>query len=317
MAYFGALATRIHVVMGLVLGLFFAILGVTGAGLAFRPSLEAWLYWPAAGPGNFSWESAANLAQNAAGGKKIQELRLREGRAWEFVARARDGSAAESIYVNPATGSLAGRREHASSPFDWMYRIHTGFVAGRFGVQVVSRLGLLLVLQGALGLLVWRLRGYPVHIHALLGISVGVASILLGYGGWRILTKPHPTVTPVVTLRGVENKVSLDRIVTAALARRSGQKLAAVYFPGAPSQPFQFWFGERPSDGIVYMDPYGAVMPMLVASENDETRDWHSGPAGGGGARAVRTVAGIGLALLFVTGASRSLGRRFRPVSAS
>ena len=315
MAYFGALVIRVHIVMGLVLGLFFAALGLTGACLAYRPALEERLYWPLAASfaGSGQWEAASTRVLAAVDdGKKIREIQLRDGRAWQIVVHTRDGSGPESLYVNPADGSILSRRRHADSAFDWLYRLHTELLLGRFGTQIVSRLGLLLMLQAVLGLLVWRMRGYPMHLHTLLGITAGILAALLGYSGWSILTKPVSSVTPVVTLRGIENKVSLDEVVKTALARRPSGKLAAIYFPGAPSQPFQFWFGDRPSDGIVYMDPYGAVLPMLLVNGNATMRDWHSGPNGGGGARLLRVFAGLGLALLFVTGVRRAAKRGWR-----
>lgn len=294
--------------MGLVLGIFFAAFGLSGAFLAFRPALEERLYWPSC-PGcileSGKWEETASRL--TAEGMRVAEVRLREGRMWQFVIRRRDGSGGQSVYVDPRDGREVARRNHADSIFDWMYRLHTSLLLGGFGIQMAVRLGLLLMLQGVLGLVVWRLKGFPVHGHALLGVSAGVVCILLGYSGWRIFTTRIASVQPVVTLRGVENKVALDRIVKTALGRRPGKRLAAIKFPSAPSQPLQFWFGERPSEGVVYMDPYGAALPMMMGEEDDGMRHWHGGPAGGGGARLVRLLAGAGLVALFVTGVLRKL----------
>ncbi len=310
MVYFSALVARIHVLMGMVLGVFFAALGLTGAALAFRPALEARLYWPACTAcvlESGQWESVR--ARLGSEGKRVAEVHVREGRAWEFVVTGRDG--VQSVYVNPGDGAEIGRRSHADSPFAWMYDLHTSLLFGKFGMQMVARLGLLMVLQGVLGLLVWRFRGFPVHGHALLGVTAGIVTILLGYSGWVAFTKRVAEVQPVVTLRGVENKVPLDRIVQAALARRPGRRIESVYFPGAPSQPYQFWFGDRPSTAaIVYMDPYGSALPMPMREEDNAIRDWHRGPAGGGGARLGRLLAGIGLAALFGTGVARVVAKR-------
>jgi uncharacterized iron-regulated membrane protein len=315
MGYLSALLVRIHVLMGLVLGVFFAAFGLSGAFLAFRPDLEERLYWPvstvggapaaaAAAAGDLEsgrWEEvAARLSSEE--GMRIAEVKIREGRAWQFVIQRRDGSGVQSVYIDPRDGRELARRSHADSIFDWMYRLHTSLLLGGFGMQLAVRLALLLVLQGVLGLVVWRLRGFPMHLHALLGVSSGIVCVFLAFSGWRIYTTRITSVQPVVTLRGVENKVSLDRIVKTALARRPGKRLAGIKFPGAPSQPFQFWFGERPSEGIVYMDPYGAALPMMMREEDDTTRHWHGGPAGGGGARLVRLLAGLGLVGLFASG---------------
>lgn len=313
MGYLGALLVRIHVLTGLVLGLFFALLGLTGAALAFRPALEERLYWPACTACSSSaggqWESVASRI--AGEGKRISMVNLREGKTWEFVAGGRDGSGLISVYVNPGDGSEVSRRTHSESPFAWIYELHTSLLLGRFGMQMTARLGLLLMLQGVLGLLVWRLRGFPFHGHALLGVTAGVLAILLGYSGWAVFTTRVSSVQPVVTLRGIENKVPLDRLVQTAQTRRSGRRLESIYFPGAPSQPYQFWFGDRPSNAtIVYMDPYGAILPMLLKDEDNAMRDWHRGPAGGGGARVLRFLTGLGLAGLFATGLGRVLARR-------
>ena len=75
MAYFSALVVRIHVLMGMVLGVFFAAFGLTGAALAFRPALEERLYWPACTScalESGQWEAAA--ARLTSEGKRVTEV---------------------------------------------------------------------------------------------------------------------------------------------------------------------------------------------------------------------------------------------------
>jgi uncharacterized iron-regulated membrane protein len=307
MGYFRALLIRLHVVLGLVGGLFFAVIGITGSALAFRPAMEASLYWPAVekasgADASIEQASARVLGSPVASGKKVREINFREGRAWEFVVHNRDGSGVQSVYVNPSSGVIVSSRDHSASPFESFRRLHAELALGSFGLQITSRLALLLVLQAALGVIVWRLRDFPFHAHALVGLTGGILAALLAYTAWHMLTKPVSRIVPVVTLRGVENKASLDQIVDTARKRRPSGALAAIYFPQVPSQPFQFWFGPRPSDGIVYMDPYGSVLPLLMKNENNIAQDWHQGPAGGTPARLLRFFAGITVATSFLTG---------------
>jgi uncharacterized iron-regulated membrane protein len=312
MGYFRALLIRLHVVLGLVGGLFFAVIGITGAALAFRPAVEASTYWPTVDrtrPGGASIEqsSLAVLALPGANGKKIREINFEQGRAWEFVIHNRDGSGVMSAYVNPVSGEIMSSRDQEASPFETLRKVHSELMLGRLGLQITSRLALLLMLQSVLGLMVWKFQDYPFHTHALLGLTGGILAALLAYSAWHMLTKPVSQVIPVVTLRGVENKAPLDQIVDTARKRRPNGVLAAIYFPQTPSQPFQFWFGQRPSDGIVYMDPYGSVLPMMMRSENNVAQDWHQGPAGGTPARLLRFFAGLAVAGSFVTGVWRYL----------
>jgi uncharacterized iron-regulated membrane protein len=311
MDYLRALLIRIHVVLGLIGGLFFVLFGITGAILAYRPSIEATFLWPKATtassrPGGLGPAVTAVLSAHPQ--MKVREVRYQDGLCWDIVLHQRDGSGARSVYVDPGTGTVRESRLHTDSWLHTLYRLHTDWMLGKFGLQLASRFGLLLLVQAILGLLVWSVRGHPFHLHALLGLTAGIGAALLAYSGWRVLTVPVAQVTPVVTLRGVENVAPLDQLVQTAEKRRAGQKLAAIYFPQAPSQPFQFWFGQRATDGIVYMDPYGAVIPMMIPPASNAALDWHSGPAGGGLLRLLRFLAGFGVAGLFVTG----LLRRFR-----
>jgi uncharacterized iron-regulated membrane protein len=311
MIYLRALLLRIHVILGLIGGLFFAIFGLTGAAMAFRPQIEASLYWPhtsAPAVAGASLDAAVQKQLAAHPDMKVREVNLRAGHVWDIVLHRRDGSAARSVYVDPGSGSVLHEREHADSFLDRLYHLHTELLLGRFGLQIVVRLALLLMVQAVVGLAVWHLRGYPFHSHAVLGVTAGLVAGLMAYSGWRILTVPSPSVAPVITLWGAENRASIDQLVETASKRRPGGTIAAIYFPQAPSQPFQFWFGQRPADGIVYMDPYGTVIPMMVGPSRNVALDWHSGPAGGSLMQAVRAFTGLGLAGLFLTG----LYRRFR-----
>jgi len=313
MDYLRALLIRIHVVLGLIGGLFFVLFGITGAILAYRPSIEAAFLWPKAStsatrPAAGGLGAAVTSVLASHPGMKVREVRYQEGLCWDIVLHQKDGSGVMSVFVDPATGAVSGSRVHADSWLHQVYRLHTDWMLGRFGLQLASRFGLLLLMQAVLGLLVWSVRGHPFHLHALLGVTAGIGAALLAYSGWRILTVPVAQVTPVVTLRGVENLAPLDQLVQTAEKRRASQRLAAIYFPQAPSQPFQFWFGPRATDGIVYMDPYGAVIPMMIPPAGNTALDWHSGPAGGSLLRLLRFLAGAGVAGLFITG----LLRRFR-----
>lgn len=311
MIYLRALLLRIHVILGLIGGLFFAIFGLTGAAMAFRPQIEASLYWPhtsAPSVSGASLDAAVTKQLAAHPDMKVREVNLRAGHVWDIVLHRRDGSAARSVYVDPGSGSVLHERVHADSFLERVYHLHTELLLGRFGLQIVARLAMLLMVQAVVGLAIWHLRGYPFHSHAVLGVTAGLVAGLMAYSGWRILTVPSPSVVPVITLRGEENRASIDQLVETASKRRPGGTIAAIYFPQAPSQPFQFWFGQRPADGIVYMDPYGSVIPMMVGPSRNVALDWHSGPAGGSLMQTVRALSGFGLAGLFLTG----LYRRFR-----
>ncbi|BDC52583.1 hypothetical protein F183_A48980 [Bryobacterales bacterium F-183] len=301
MAYLAALLYRLHVVTGLVAGLFFSILGVTGAALAFRPALEQSWYIPksAATANSFSWDQVALHVSQGPPGRRIREARLRPGHATEFVVHNRDGSAATSHYVDPASGRVLAERNHDSSPFEALRSWHTHLSAGPYGRILVSRLGLLLMLQAIIGAVIWILRGKPGNWHTYLGLAALMPLLLLAYSGFHVMTTRFTVVTPVVTLRGVENKAPLDTIVATATKRRQGFELTRIDFPQAPSQPFAFWFGDQNPERVVYMDPYGAVLPMMIPTQLNQVQLWHSGPAGGAPAAFFRLLTGLAIPLLW------------------
>lgn len=313
MAYLAALLYRLHVVTGLVAGLFFTILGVSGAALAFRPALEQSMYVPkTAAARSFSWDQVAMQVSRGVLGRKIREVRLRPGYAAEFVVHNRDGSAATSYYVDPASGNVLSERAHAESPFETLRSWHTNLSAGPYGRVLVSRLGLLLMLQVLVGATIWFLRGKPGNWHTYLGLAALAPLLLLAYSGFRIMTTRFPVIEPVVTLRGVENKAPLESIVTTAVKRRQGFELTRVAFPQVPSQPFAFWFGDQNPERVVYMDPYGAVLPMMAPTQINPVLAWHSGPAGGAPAALLRMLAGLAVPLLWGIGLWRQWVARRR-----
>lgn len=300
MAYLAAFLYRLHVVTGLVAGLFFTVLGVTGAALAFRPALEQSLYVPKADAArSFSWDQVAMQVSQGPLGRRIREVRLRPGRAAEFIVQNRDGSAATSYYADPTSGRVVTERSHGDSPFETLHRWHTTLSAGPYGRVLVSRLGLLLMLQALAGAVIWFLRGKPGNWHTYLGLAALAPLLLLAWSGFHIMTTRFPVVEPVVTLRGVENKAPLDAIVATATKRRQGFELTRVAFPQAASQPFAFWFGDQNPERVVYMDPYGAVLPMMIPTQVNAVHAWHAGPAGGAAAALFRMLAGVAIPLLW------------------
>ena len=312
MAYLAALLYRLHVVTGLIAGLFFTILGVTGAALAFRPAIEQALYIPKSDAArSFSWDQVAVQVSQGPLGRKIREVRLRPGRAVEFVVHNRDGSAVTSYYVEPSSGRVLNERAHAASAFESLRSWHTTLSAGStYGRLLVSRLGLLLMLQVLVGAVIWFLRGKPGNWHTYIGLAALVPLLLIAYSGFHIMTTRFPVIAPVVTLRGVENKAPLDSIVATALKRRQGFELTKVEFPQAPSQPFAFWFGDQNPERVVYMDPYGAVLPMMIPTQINQMQAWHAGPGGGAPAAVIRFLAGLAIPLLWFIGLWRQWLRR-------
>jgi uncharacterized iron-regulated membrane protein len=149
---------RVHRWLGLLVGGWFALAGLSGAALVFwRPieDLEFGAPPPAAGTA-LPLEALVAAAQARYPGGDPFRIILPE-RAGETprveILRAKGGRA--SVQVDPVSGAVLSERVWGRAVIHWIYDLHSGGLFGRNGVATVGITGIVLGVLVLLGLLLW------------------------------------------------------------------------------------------------------------------------------------------------------------------
>jgi len=215
-------AMSVHRWSGLLGGLVFVLMGLSGALLVFHEELDAALF-PGqlqADPtrGEWSVTRAVQSAQRALPGARILGVALPSPeRPRVLKVQVRRGSSAHAVLVDPYTGEVRGVRARGSrmpslreDPVSWAYRFHYQLAAGKRGQLITVLASLLLLLSVLSGAFVYRkhlltavrfrvrVRGASTRtrvssLHRVGGTwALGLNLLLAVSGFWMI----HDTVTP-------------------------------------------------------------------------------------------------------------------------
>lgn len=164
------LVRRVHLWLGLGVGLLFALLGLTGSALVFYEAIDAALHpsvrlAPAPAP---SWDSPVWDRALATGRARWHD----PGGKWTFEVTDAGGPIPARYY--PAPGHHADRAMVWFSPdgrrivrseawggylMSWLYQLHMQLLAGEIGHQVVGWSGVAMLLLLVSGVLAWWPRG--------------------------------------------------------------------------------------------------------------------------------------------------------------
>ena len=148
-------ARRLHRWLGLGLGLWFALAGLSGAVLVFWRQIEAApLPSPAAGPSRPLSElvGRAKLHAGEAPWRVFPPQREGEALRVEFLPEA---GGRLSLYLDPTDGRVLASLPWGGAAIHWLYELHSGHILGRTGGVVAGLLGLVLLALVVLGLVLW------------------------------------------------------------------------------------------------------------------------------------------------------------------
>lgn len=242
---------RVHLWLGLTLGLLFALLGLTGSALVFYTGIDERLHpaieaeWGGRAPGLASpaWDRA--LATGAArwhhaGGKWTFEV-TGEGGAIPARYYPMPGHHAdrEMVWFSPDGSRVLRAEPWGGYLMSWLYQLHMQLLAGEVGHQVVGWSGVAMLLLLVSGIIAWWPRGswakavafkrgaVPIRrlrdLHKLAGIwSMALLAVLVATG--VLLALPEvvqailaPTAMPVpVAAAGEAPRVPIVRALAAA-----------------------------------------------------------------------------------------------------
>ena len=148
-------SSKLHLWVGLALGLVLVVLSVTGSALVFRHEVDRALnpgllrVEPAGAPAPLA--AAVGAAERAAGADvRLVRLPRQPGHALE--AWLTDGRQA---YVDPYRADVLGLRGTEEGAMNVLFALHAELLGGTTGGLVVGAIGLLTLLLAATGLVLW------------------------------------------------------------------------------------------------------------------------------------------------------------------
>lgn len=213
-----ALMRRIHLWLGLSVGLLFVLLGLTGSALVFYQEIDAGLHpeimarsdRPVAGWSSPVWDRALSTVRNHW---------PEEGGQWRFEAVDAPGPIAARYYPSGAPGGHMAKRTMVwLSPdggrvlrhdgwgdyaMSWIYELHMDLLSGEAGHKVVGWSGLAILILLGTGLGAWWPRG-----------------------GWRKAITFKRRAAPIRRLHDIHKLTGLASLLLLALFAATGFMLA-------------------------------------------------------------------------------------------
>lgn len=297
--------TVVHRWLGLTAGLLLAVIGLSGAALVFREEIDRTLNphllrvapMSTRAPVSEPLQAAVDVVARAYPGE--QPTRIRMPRApngtlevWLGVEPSR------YAYVDPKQGTLLGARRPTEFLTGVLFLLHTKMLVGEAGHLAVGVCGLVLVLLGSSGLVVWwpgrsRLRAATTvawrgsrkrviyDLHRSVGFYASAFLVLAGVTGaslvfhgafqgaiyWAARTPPAPTA-PRATSPQASPAVTLDSLVAVAQRAQPHGTISYLYLPLRPQDTFRVRQRLAPElhpngKSFVHLDPRsGAVLAV-------------------------------------------------------
>ena len=147
----------IHGWIGITIGAWLAVVGLTGSVLVWRtevqPQLQARLMMVQPQPTKASLQAVYDTVEKAYPGQKIDRIFL--PRAPSQTYQVRLPVAQTSVFVNPYSGQIVGEVAHTRSFYDWVDELHVRLLADDVGHFLVGIGGFALFTMALSGLWLW------------------------------------------------------------------------------------------------------------------------------------------------------------------
>lgn len=325
------MVARIHLWAGLVLGIYMALMSLTGAVLVFAEEIETALHpelFRVASKNQAPVSRLIRSAQASYPDRTITAFYTPSGNRQTAVAYMRKGDEILYAYIDPATAQVLGATTPSTSFIRFLREFHFNLFSGRSGRAVNGAGALALAALAVTGIILWwpgvrcwrkRLRprfNTNWNTHATIGLwSAAMISMwaLTGYNfSYPLLPRP-PVESQPTTAR---NAIDVDALVEQALHRSPASRLYGVQMPTGARTPYIVFVApslhsEKRHCDYHYFDQYsGAYLNLwrrgapytpaeaIVAS----FVPLHFGSFGGTPLKTLWSIMGLSPALLFATG---------------
>lgn len=150
---------QLHVWCGVLLGLYFATVCLTGSLVVYKKELERLriprLVQVPIGDHRGSFQQMAELVRSTYPGHKLQNAYLYQepGVSWSFRLQGPHGRV--QAYVDPYAIRVLGQDEYHNMFLQWVYDLHTDLLLGQTGSWLNGWGGLFLIAMSLSGVVVW------------------------------------------------------------------------------------------------------------------------------------------------------------------
>jgi uncharacterized iron-regulated membrane protein len=290
------IAFKLHRYVGMMVGIILTIVGLTGSFLVFGHEIDHLRNLPlmevVPQGDRVSIDSILEPVKKAYPNLKLSSIDLpRKPEETYKVGMASPDDKWIDVYVHPYTGAILGKRQWGQTLMTFIYDIHMTLLAGEIGEMVVGFCGILLLILGVTGLILWpgwkkltpgfkirwnspaRLLNYD--IHKVGGIFSAVFLVAIAFSGAAIIF--HEQFEPAVywltgTPKPAEVKStiiansppsSLETVLQKANAALPGGEITFIALPKKPDGVFRVTkklAGEAHPSGRnrIYLDQYSA-----------------------------------------------------------
>ncbi|MDP2322129.1 MAG: PepSY-associated TM helix domain-containing protein [Acidobacteriota bacterium] len=339
------LLLQVHLWLGLLTGLYVAIICLTGAALVFRIDMQRALH-----PHLFNPSAAGPLADPVAVMESVSRAYPQHRLSGvdapttvrpTYLAYVTSDAEFRTVLLDPVTTAVLGELpEHPA--IRSLQQLHYNLLGGRtgrtingigaFGILILCATGLVIWWPGARTSRVWRKlhRAVGIWSVAFIAMSAVTALSFVFPAGFRSVVNG---LSPVTAMRSPQSGVasgnptpSWPQLLDHARPFAPGQPIARVVLPFGERGAFLVMFADRsptPAGSeltAVYLDQHTGE--RLVASGNARSwgdavmarmTPWHVGGVGGQPGRVIWFLFGLAPAVLFVTGLLTWWRRVVRP----
>ncbi|MEO1430903.1 MAG: PepSY-associated TM helix domain-containing protein [Cyanobacteria bacterium J06633_8] len=235
---------KLHRYIGIIVGLFIAIIAFTGSILVFAEEINSFFYpqihqiIPEAK--SLSVQKIADIVSQSYPQEKLHYIKIPPSPqdAYKVVLKANEVK--KNIYINPYNGELLAIIDN-NSYLQIIQQIHTNFLAGDFGEIFVGICGILLVVRAINGLTLWsgwkrlsagftiRFNARNKHLvnydfHQFIGVISVIFLIFAGITGTMMVFK-KPMVILGYTVSGISQP---EKVLS--IPQNTSNKLTLDYF---------------------------------------------------------------------------------------
>jgi uncharacterized iron-regulated membrane protein len=321
-----------HLWVGVLFGVYMAVMGITGSALIFRPEIEPRLIpreprHPVDAPFQHAWDNV----RRAYPGQAISTISLNQypGTSLDdpWRVKLQKDSRTFFVYVDATNGDLLGEQHPV---IQWIQELHFKLFAGYAGVLVNAVGALLFVGMCVTGALIWWpgvrnwTQGFKVRWDARWPVvnydahhAIGITSALF------LAAVSAAAVVSSIEYRAAFHQqemawlatvngwpVDLDTVVARANAAAPGGRGIFLYLPTSASTPFRF---DKIVNGVTYrmlidqrdghvIGTNPAPKPLLRARVDQWASQVHYGRFGGYLSRGAWVLLGVTVPLLTATG---------------
>ena len=328
---------QVHACIGLLLGVYFVAVSLTGSLLVFRPEAEREIVLrdrppetvkPSGGPLQAAW----NNLRREYPGRAIAAFAMNQypgARPGDpYRARVQSPARTSFVYVDSSTGQVLGAQHPA---IVWVQDLHFNLFSGRTGMIVNGAGAVLFVLMCVTGAVIWwpgqrnwrrsftmrwdaRWQSVNYDVHSTVGIVVTALLAAVAASGVYVVMQmlEGPDLRQIEWQAGVKAfSLDLDEVVRRAETVAPDGIRVGLYLPTGPDAPFRFEKRSGDTRLNVFLDQRSGEIVRVDRARGTSLGTWielttsdvHYGRFLGYVSRALWVLLGIAPLVLFVTGA--------------